>query len=51
MTNKELQEAISETFEQMVRSVTKSPAHTRATEHLQELRRIQLERAKEGLYE
>ena len=52
MTNKELQEAINQTFEQVARASTGSPAHaTRAREHLEDLRRIQLDRAKEGLYE
>jgi len=49
MTNKELQEAINETFQQ-TKTHTGVEKH-KAEEHLKKLRRVQLERAKEGLYE
>jgi len=49
MTNKELQEAINETFQQ-TKTHTGVEKH-KAEERLKELRRVQLERAKEWLYE
>ena len=49
MANKELQEAINETFQQ-TKTHTGVEKH-KAEEHLKKLRRVQLERAKEGLYE